>query len=120
MTGPPAIKPVSNDPAQIRAQQLAALKFCSDRVDVRDNGRLIGVVSQAKARQFLALGEYEAVGQGTIKYLRRVSEVQAPVDGPARNVPPRASDSRTTTNRGNEHVHRFAVYNHPWKPTRTT
>lgn len=120
MTGPPAIRPVSTVPAQIRAQQIAALKFRSDCVDIRENDRLIGVVSQAKARQFLAIGGYEPVGRETVKYLRRLPTTTGPIDGPARNVPPRASDSRTTTNRGNEHAHRFPAHNHPWKSTRTT
>ena len=105
----------STVPAQIRAQQIAALKFRSDFVDIRENDRLIGVVSQAKARQFLAIGGYEAVGQCTVKYLRRLRAAAGPVDGPKRNVPPRASDNRTTTNRGNEHTHRFAAHSHPWK-----
>lgn len=121
MTGPPAIKPVSTVPAQIRAQQLAALKFCSDYVEVRDeNGRRIDAVGQSKARLLLAIGGYEAIGQATVKYLRRVPIPQGALDGPTRKVPPRASDNRTTTTHGNEHAHRFAAYTHPWKSTRTT
>jgi len=115
VTSPPAVKPVSTVPAQIRAQQIAALKFCSDSVDVREGTRRIAVSSEEKARQFLAIGGYEAVGQGTVKYLRLLPVAQCPLDGPTRNVPPRASDNCTTTSRGNEHAHRFPAHSHPWK-----
>ena len=120
VTGPPAAASASTVPAQIRAQQIAALKFCSEYVDVRDeNGRRTGVISQEQARRFLAIGGYEAKGQGTVKYLLRSPVVVGPVDGPKRNVPPRASDNFTITKRGNEHEHRFAGHNHPWPASAT-
>ena|ERR1035437_4613336 len=111
----PAVMPASTVPAQIRAQQITALKFCSEFVDVRENGQRIAVISQATARQFLVIGGYEAVGQATIKYLRRVPAPQGPVDGPERTVPPRAADNFTVTKRGNEHGHRFPAHNHPFR-----
>jgi len=116
MTGPPATRPASTVPAQIsRAQQIAALRFCSEFVDVRDeNGRRLDVISQAAARQFLTIGGYEAKGNGTVKYLRREPRIELPIDGPKRNAPPRAAANFTTTRRGNEHSHRFPSHNHPW------
>jgi hypothetical protein len=121
MTSPPAMRPVSAVPAQIRVQQIAALKFCSNDVDVRDkNGLRIDVISQWNARQFLAIGGYEAIGQATIKYLRRLPATGGPIDGPKRNVPPRASENHTTANCGNEHAHRFPPHNHPWKSRLTS
>jgi hypothetical protein len=111
LRSPPAAAPVSTVPALIRAQQIAELKFSSEFVDVRDeNGRRLDVISQATARQFLMIGGYVAEGHGTVKYLRREPRIEAPIDGPKRNVPPRASASLTTTKRGTEFAHRFPAH----------
>jgi len=50
-----------------------ALKFRAEYVDIRDSdGRRVNVVNRACALHLLATGPYEAVGQGTVKYLRRI------------------------------------------------
>lgn len=120
MTGPPAATP-STVPAQIRAQQIAGLKFPSENVEVRENGRLIDVISQSEARRRLAKGGYEAEGHNTVKYLRRLARAEAPADGPRWNGARRAADSYTVRTAGIDYEHRFAVHQHPWpapgKPT---
>jgi hypothetical protein len=55
MTGPPTAR-VSTGSAQIREQQLAALKFRSEYVDVLENNRRIEVITQAEAKRRIALG----------------------------------------------------------------
>jgi hypothetical protein len=113
MTGPPAATP-STVPAQIRAQQIAALKFCSENVEVRENGRLIDVISEAEARRRIAKGGYEAEGHNTVKYLRRLPRPERPPDGPQWKGARRAADSYTVRMAGIDYEHRFAAHQHPW------
>jgi len=82
MTGPPVARTPVPGSAQIREQQIAALKFRSAQVDVFENNRRIDVITQVEARKRLALGGYEAVGNNTIKYIRRVPRLPGPIDGP--------------------------------------
>jgi hypothetical protein len=119
MTGPPAVRPSVPGSAQIREQQIAALKFRSESesVDVLENNRRIEVVTQAEARLRLALGGYEAVGNNTVKYLRRVPPAPGPIDGPIRKVPPRGADNFTTKGPCNFRLeHRFSASKNPWRP----
>ena len=116
MTGPPSVRPPITGSAQIREHELAALKFRTEYIDVLENNRRIDVITQAEARRRLALGGYEAVGNNTVKYLRRVPRRPGPIDGPTRKAPPRADDNFTTiglcdSRRG----HRFSGYKHPWR-----
>jgi hypothetical protein len=53
-------------------------KFCSELVDIRDSdGRRINVVNHACALHLLSTGQYEAVGRGTVKFLRPVTRPRA-------------------------------------------
>jgi hypothetical protein len=114
MTGPPTGR-VSTGSAQIREQQLAALKFRSEYVDVLENNRRIEVITQAEAKRRIALGGYEAVGNNTAKYLRRLPRLEGPIDGPPRKSPPRATDNFTIhRTSGNEYHPRFPARSHPW------
>jgi hypothetical protein len=115
MTGPPAERPLFTGSAQIREQQIAELKFRSEQVDVLENNRRVDVITQVEARKRLALGGYEAVGNNTIKYLRRVPRLPSPIDGPIRKAPPRAADNFTTTGPcDSRREHRFSASKHPW------
>ena len=115
MIGPPAARPLLTGSAQIREQQIATLKFRSKFIDVLENNRRVEVVSQTEARRRLVLGGYEAVGNNTVKYLRRVPSLPGPTDGPKRKAPPRAADNFTTTGRcDSRQEHRFAASKHPW------
>jgi len=58
--------------AEIREQEQPTPNFRSDFVDVLFNGRRVDVISQAEALRGLDAGEYEAVGNGTVKYVRLV------------------------------------------------
>ncbi len=113
-TGPPNARPPSVS-AQIREQQSAALKFRSEQIDVLENNRRIEVITQSEARRRIAIGGYEAVGNNTVKYIRRLPPLGGPVDGPPRKVPPRASDNYTVTGiRQHQFGPRFEVHGHPW------
>jgi hypothetical protein len=115
MTVPPAARPHVPGSAQIREQQIAALKFRSEYVDVLENNRRIEVVNQAEARLRLTIGGYEAVGNNTVKYLRRIPPVPGPSDGPKRKSPPRAADNFTTAGSCDASLeHRFKAFKHPW------
>lgn len=103
MTGPPAATP-STVSAQIREQQIPALKFRSDYVDVLENNKRVEVISQAEALRRVRIGGYVAVGNNTVKYLRRQAP-ELPVDGPVRNAVPRAQANFTTTQIGNLYEH---------------
>jgi len=115
MTGPPVARTPVPGSAQIREQQIAALKFRSAQVDVFENNRRIDVITQVEARKRLALGGYEAVGNNTIKYIRRVPRLPGPIDGPIMKAPPRAADNFTTTGPcDSRREHRFCASKHPW------
>jgi hypothetical protein len=115
MTGPPAARPLVTGSAKIREQQIATLKFRSEFIDVLENNRRIEVVTQAEARRRLMLGDYEPVGNNTVKYLRRVPPPPGPIDGPTRKAPPRAADNFTTAGLCDSHrEHRFFAAKHPW------
>ena len=113
---PPAITPApATGSAQIREQQIAALKFRSEFVDILENNRRIEVINQSEARRRLALGGYEAVGNHTVKYLRRLPRPPGPIDGPNRKSPPRAADNFTIMGpRNSQKEHRFPAFKHPW------
>jgi hypothetical protein len=116
MTGPPAARRPITVSAQIREQELAELKFHTDYIDVLENNRRIDVITQAEARRRLALGGYEAVGNNTVKYLRRVPRLPGPIDGPNRKALPRATDNFTTTGPcDSRREHRFSGSKHPWR-----
>jgi len=115
MTGPPAARPPFTGSAQIREQQIAALKFRSDRIDVLENNQRTEVITEAEARRRLRLGGYEPVGNNTVKYLRRVPRLPGPIDGHKRKAPPRAADNFTTVGRCNaRQEQRFLASKHPW------
>lgn len=78
MSGPWAARPPVTGSAQIREQQIAALKFRSENIDVLENNRRIEVITLAEARRRLAIGGYEAVGNNTVKYLRQGTAVAGP------------------------------------------
>jgi hypothetical protein len=114
VTGPPAVK-IATVSGQIREQQLAALKFRSEYIDVLENNRRVEVIGQAEARRRLRVGGYEAIGNNTVKYLRRIPYGGGSIDGPVRKQPPRAADNFTIDRtRGTEYHHRFRVRTHPW------
>jgi hypothetical protein len=116
MTGPPRARPPITGLAQIREHEIAALKFRTEYIDVLENNRRIDVITQTEARRRLALGGYESVGNNTVKYLRRVPRLPAPIDGPNRKAPPRATDNFTTTGPcDSRREHRFSGSNHPWR-----
>jgi hypothetical protein len=114
MTRPPPARLSIAGSAPIREHNLAALKFRTEYIAVLENNRRIDVISQAEARRRLALGGYEAVGNNTVKYLRRVPRPLGPIDGPNRKVPPRATDNFTTMGPCDPHSeHRFSGLKHP-------
>ena len=126
MMGPPAATP-STVPAQIRAERIAALKFCSERVDIREDGRLVCRVGKDQARQLLAKGTHESVGNSTVKYLRPLPLAGRSVDGPDRTRAPRAQANFTTVQAGYRYDHEFMNgrnvrrgVGHPYSPAART
>src|ERR1700674_3027458 len=116
MTDPPAARPALTASAQIRAQQVAALKFCSDDVDIRENNRRVGFTSQSGARLLLVIGGYEGVGNDTVKYIRRLGPTDGPIDGRERSTPPQAADNFTIERtHGNQYHQRYPSHRHPWQ-----
>ncbi len=92
-TGPPAERPPVAGSAQIREQQSAVLRFRSAYIDVLENNQRIEVITQSEARRRIEIGGYEAVGNNTVKYLRRLWRIEGSVDGPSRKSPPAAQDN---------------------------
>lgn len=114
MTGPPA-RWQATVSAQIREHEQPALKFRDNYIDVLEHNRRIEVITEAEARRRLRIGGYEAVGNNTIKYLRRLPWDGGPIDGPKRKCPPSAVDNSTTSGACRFRTeHRFPAASHPW------